>query len=137
MTWDTVSDLGRQGIEFGSHGINHVRLTRLPYNMALEEIASSKGSIESTTGCSVTSFAAPYGATTRILREEIRKSYRLAVGTRFARARPDSDPWDLPRIEMFYFQNSRNWRRYLEEESRAYFNLRKTLRAMRSIIMKQ
>jgi peptidoglycan/xylan/chitin deacetylase (PgdA/CDA1 family) len=133
MTWDAAADLGRQGIELGSHAMNHARLTRLPYRMAREEIAGSKRSIESITGCRVTSFAAPYGSTTRKLREEIKNSYRLAVGTRLAQAQPDSDPYDLPRIEMFYFQNPRHWRDYLEGRSKIYFNFRKALRALRNI----
>ncbi len=130
MTWDAVCEVGNHGIELGSHAMNHARLTHLPFATAREEIAASRRSIESTTGCSVTSFAPQYGTSNSKIREEIKKSYRLSVGTQLARVKPDSDPYDLPRIEMFYFQNARLWRHYLEGKSRIYFKLRKVLRSV-------
>jgi peptidoglycan/xylan/chitin deacetylase (PgdA/CDA1 family) len=133
MAWDTVSELGHQGIELGSHAMSHNHLTRLSHQAACEEIANSRRLIETITGCSVTSFAAPYGATNSKLREEIKKSYRLAVNTRLAIARPDSDPYNLPRIDMCYFRNTRRWREYLEQGSTSYFRLRKALRTVRVI----
>jgi peptidoglycan/xylan/chitin deacetylase (PgdA/CDA1 family) len=133
MSWETAADLGHRGIELGSHAINHTRLTQLPPEVALDEIVTSRRSIESITGCSVTSFAPPYGNTNRRLREEISKSYSLAVGTRLGRARPDSDLYNLPRIEMFYFQNPRHWRAYLEQGSTLYYQVRKALRSIRAV----
>jgi peptidoglycan/xylan/chitin deacetylase (PgdA/CDA1 family) len=133
MSWPTVAELARAGIDFGAHTVSHADLTALPPAVAHEEIVGSKRQIEDQLGRPVTSFAAPYGRTTRAVRAEIGRHYAAAVSTRLARVRPASDPHDLPRIEMWYFRNPRRWRAYLQGSARAYFNLRRVLRGLRTL----
>jgi peptidoglycan/xylan/chitin deacetylase (PgdA/CDA1 family) len=133
MTWKTVAELARSGIDFGGHGISHTELTALSPAVAHEEIVICKRMIEESTGCRVTCFAPPYGKMSPAVRTEISRHYLAAVGTVMARARRTSDVYDLPRIEMWYFRHERRWRAYLEGGARGYFMLRKALRNVRAL----
>jgi peptidoglycan/xylan/chitin deacetylase (PgdA/CDA1 family) len=133
MSWRTVEDLADQGIEIGAHGISHSDLTMLPLDVARREIVDSGRRIEDRLGRPVTSFAAPFGKTNANVNAEIRRHYRAAVGTHLARARPSSDLFHLPRIEMWYFRKLRRWRSYLEGGERTYFLLRQVLRRLRAL----
>jgi peptidoglycan/xylan/chitin deacetylase (PgdA/CDA1 family) len=133
MTWETISTLAEQGVEFGAHGVTHADLTTLEPGAARQEIIASKQLIEQKAGCRVSCFAAPFGRTTPVLKAVIRQEYRSAVGTRLARASRRSDLHDLPRIEMWYFRDPKRWRAYLEGRGQAYFLARKALRAARSL----
>jgi peptidoglycan/xylan/chitin deacetylase (PgdA/CDA1 family) len=132
MSWATVRDLARCGIEFGAHGISHTDLTTLSPDAARAEVVGSKQRIEDTVGRPVISFAAPYGRTNPAIRAEVRRHFRAAVGTTLAEARPASDPYDLPRLEMWYFRRPRRWRAYLEG-SRGYLRVRQVLRRARTL----
>jgi peptidoglycan/xylan/chitin deacetylase (PgdA/CDA1 family) len=134
LSWRAVADLAGAGIEIGAHGVRHVDLTALPWDAARAEVVESRRRIEDRIGCPVTSFAAPYGRTNTAVRAEARRHYRAAVGTDLARARPSSDPYNLPRIEMWYFRDTRRWRSYLEGAARGYFLLRQFLRRTRALI---
>lgn len=60
LTWDQVRDLHGNGIEFGSHTVNHPKLVELPAKAVEEEVRRSKEIIEQEIGAAVTSFAYPY-----------------------------------------------------------------------------
>jgi peptidoglycan/xylan/chitin deacetylase (PgdA/CDA1 family) len=134
LSWQAIADLAKHGIEIGAHGMSHADLTTLPLDVARQEVADSRRRIEDRIGGPVTSFAAPYGRTTPAIRAEIRRHYQAAVGTELARARSTSDPYNLPRIEMWYFRDLRRWRSYLEGEARGYLLLRQVLRRMRALL---
>jgi peptidoglycan/xylan/chitin deacetylase (PgdA/CDA1 family) len=128
MSWETVSKLAEQGVDFGGHGICHVDLTRLSPEAARGEIAGSGQMIAERVGRPVRSFAVPFGRTSATVQAEIRRQYPLAVGTRLAQARRWSDPHDLPRIEMHYFRDISRWRMHLQGRARVYFAVRQVLR---------
>lgn len=134
LSWDTVAELARMGIEFGAHGVTHTDLTTLPPAVVREEIVQCKRRLEECTGCPVTSFAPPYGRTNTAVCTEIRQHYRVAVGTTLARTRRTSDMYNLPRIEMWYFRDPRRWRAYLEGRARGYFVVRQALRHVRALM---
>jgi peptidoglycan/xylan/chitin deacetylase (PgdA/CDA1 family) len=131
MTWETVADLARLGVEFGGHGVSHTDLTSLPAAAMRAEVVTCQRMIEECAGCRVTSFAPPYGKMSPAVGAEVRRHYRASVGTAMARVHRTSDVYDLPRIEMWYFRSERRWRAYLEGSSRGYFLLRKVLRHVR------
>jgi peptidoglycan/xylan/chitin deacetylase (PgdA/CDA1 family) len=133
MSWSTVAELAQSGIEFGAHGVTHTDLTTLNVADAQQEIIASKRQIEDRIGRPVISFAAPYGRTSSTVRAEIRRHYKLAVGTHLARARRTSDACNLPRIEMCYFGDLRRWRSYVGHGARGYFRIRQALRGARAL----
>jgi peptidoglycan/xylan/chitin deacetylase (PgdA/CDA1 family) len=134
LTWETVQELARRGVEFGGHGVTHADLTTLGGEALRAEVAGSKRLIETRGGCRVTSFALPYGRTSGPVRSELRRWYHLAVGTSLSRARATSDVYDLPRLEMWYFRDPRRWRAYLQRGSTAYFVARRALRGLAGLV---
>ncbi len=134
MDWRTVSELAQRGVDFGGHGVSHADLTTLPAQVACAEIGKARSFIEDQTGCPVTSFAPPFGKSNRVLRFEMSRHYQAAVGTRLNPARAGHEPYDLPRIEMWYFRDPRRWQAYLRGAARCYFFVRRLLRRARGLI---
>jgi peptidoglycan/xylan/chitin deacetylase (PgdA/CDA1 family) len=60
MTWSQVEELREAGIRFGSHTVTHPQLRDLNAGRVLEELRSSKETMENRMGCPVASFAYPY-----------------------------------------------------------------------------
>jgi len=61
MTWEQAKRLVEDRMEIGSHGMNHLRLTRLSADEARREIADSKRMLERTLSTPITSFCYPGG----------------------------------------------------------------------------
>jgi peptidoglycan/xylan/chitin deacetylase (PgdA/CDA1 family) len=114
MAWDTLRALTREGVDLGAHGMTHVDLTAVTVDEARREIVGSKHMIEELSCGRVSTFSYPYGRSNRHIRTEVGKHYAAGVGTVMGRVGPDSDRYDLPRIEMWYFRDLRRWRDYLE-----------------------
>jgi peptidoglycan/xylan/chitin deacetylase (PgdA/CDA1 family) len=60
LTWAEVNELNHCGVIFGSHTVTHPWLRELSAAAILEEIVSSKKTIEERLGCAVDSFAYPF-----------------------------------------------------------------------------
>jgi peptidoglycan/xylan/chitin deacetylase (PgdA/CDA1 family) len=127
MSWETLSELARSGVEFGGHGVTHSDLTRLDPGRRRHEIEYCAQELAERTGRRVQSFAAPYGHVNPAVLADLARTYDVAFGTRFDRAQPARDRFDVPRIEMHYFRNAARWRAFLRGH-RAYFLARRTLR---------
>src|SRR5205807_2904056 len=57
LSWATVAELARRGIDFGGHGVRHADLTALTPAAARDEIMHSKWLIAEHTGRPVPGFA--------------------------------------------------------------------------------
>ena len=136
MSWDQIGRLSERGIEFGGHSISHVDLTSLSLDALRTEIRKPQEEIRQQIGrAHATSFAPPYGRSTELIRDEIRKVYRMSVGTKLGAAGRRSDLYDLPRIEMHYFRSAKLWDGYLKNRRSPYLTFRKILRTIRSTIL--
>ncbi len=133
MEWRTVADLAKSGVEFGAHGMTHTDLTRLPVDSTDFEILDSRRTIEDHTAVRVVSFAPPYGRSNGRLRNQIARHYLASAGTTLGRATSESDPFDLPRIEMWYFRDIKRWRYYVERGSSGYYSVRRLMRLARTV----
>jgi peptidoglycan/xylan/chitin deacetylase (PgdA/CDA1 family) len=60
LVWEEVRELTSQGIEFGSHTINHPMLRYCARTVIARELTDSKKIIEDKTGVPVVSFSNPY-----------------------------------------------------------------------------
>ena len=60
MTWGEVAELHREGIEFGSHTVNHPVLYELPLTDIESELAISRKRIEEVLNSECRAFAYPY-----------------------------------------------------------------------------
>jgi peptidoglycan/xylan/chitin deacetylase (PgdA/CDA1 family) len=80
LTWPEVRALAAAGMEIGSHGTTHRRLSTLTGEEALEELSASKRELEARLATPVEVFAYPYNASRRRLRVLVRQAgYRAAV----------------------------------------------------------
>lgn len=99
MSSDEMRDWARQGMEVGSHTLDHPRLTQLSEPEAREQLVASRAQLERLSGKPVTAFCYPYGAENASLRTIARVAgYTNATTTARGLARPDDDPYGLPRV---------------------------------------
>jgi peptidoglycan/xylan/chitin deacetylase (PgdA/CDA1 family) len=61
LSWEEVKQMSRDGISFGSHTKSHPTLSKIPLNLARQEIVDSKQVIEEQIQKPVITFAYPYG----------------------------------------------------------------------------
>ena len=135
MDWSQIASLAEQGIEFGAHTLTHADLTALDFDQACEQICKPRESIEQHLGnTSALSFAPPYGRSNQRVRDEIRKWYSVSVGVTLQRAGRHSDLFNLPRLEMYYFQNASVWDSYLSRRAEWYLTARRALRSVRRLM---
>lgn len=106
MTADRVRQLRRAGIDFGSHGLSHVKLAEVDRARMRDEIARSKVELESLLDEEVRHFCYPYGSHDPEVVESARTAgYRSAVTCVRAAAVPGMDPLALPRKAISYGDN--------------------------------
>ncbi len=103
LSWKEIHEMGRSGITFGAHTVNHPILTKLPLHDAKKEILKSKLDIEREMGSNVGSFAYPNGSLNNELKHcvaEIGFTCGLSLNPRSLINR-NNDLFELPRIEAF------------------------------------
>jgi peptidoglycan/xylan/chitin deacetylase (PgdA/CDA1 family) len=131
LGWKEIQEMSRAGISFGSHTRTHPDLRKLPIEQAEEELASSKKAIADATGRPVDTLAYPYGAYDAAVRSLAKQHFRLACSADLGFFKPDSDPFSLERIEMYYFQRPWLFRRLFAPSMSVYLRVRKQLRQLR------
>jgi peptidoglycan/xylan/chitin deacetylase (PgdA/CDA1 family) len=134
MDWATVRSLASDGFEFGGHSRTHANLTKLSPAEREEEIAGCAEDLSEQIGKPIEGFAAPYGRVSPEVVEAISRHYRAAFGTRLATPTRGQDRFDLPRIDMHYFRDTKHWAGLLNG-SKNYLRVRQTLRAVRSRVI--
>jgi peptidoglycan/xylan/chitin deacetylase (PgdA/CDA1 family) len=133
MDWGTVANLAVAGVDFGAHSVTHRDLTQLRGDELADEVLRPKSMIEERLSRPVASFAAPFGRSSAMVDNLVRQHYRQAVGTELARARRQSDPYAIPRIEMWYFRDPQRWAAFLRGDARTFLLARRLLRRLRRI----
>ncbi len=101
LSWEMVTEMGRKGINFGSHTANHVILPLEDESVMKSEIARSKTTLEKHLGTKTISFAYPngeYNAAIRYLTAQA--GYRVAVTTESRINTTGSDLLALGRISL-------------------------------------
>jgi peptidoglycan/xylan/chitin deacetylase (PgdA/CDA1 family) len=80
LVWPEVEALNAAGMEIGSHGERHVRLSDVPEEVAREEVLRSRLEIEAHLGRTVEVFAYPFNSSRHRLRSVLKNAgYRAAV----------------------------------------------------------
>lgn len=134
MDWPTMRRMSDQGVTFGNHTVSHPNLADLAPADMRDEIQTAKSTLEQELGHTIDHFAPPYGKTSEAVQTLISHHHKTSVGTDLNRARQTSDRFNLPRLEMFYFQSKPAWTRHLNGHGGPYLTLRKTLRGVRNMI---
>lgn len=136
MDWATIRFLAGRGVQFGSHTCSHPALTGLADAALGDELSRSRRVIEDHLGDGIRHFAPPYGLAGRRERRAIAAAgYLTSVSTRLDSAAPGGDPFDLPRLEMFYYTDPRRWRDHLAGRGAAWLLRRRALRTIRARLL--
>jgi peptidoglycan/xylan/chitin deacetylase (PgdA/CDA1 family) len=106
MTWGQVLELSRHGFEFGSHGVEHLRLTDVAAAAVRVDLRKSKEELEERLGQPCRLFCYPYGAFDDTTKEIVRETgFSAAVSLRFGRNDASTDRYSLRRIGSARFTN--------------------------------
>ncbi len=105
LSWSQVSEMRLEGFEIGAHTRTHPVLTRLTETDALEEIASSRSTIEDHLGEPVSLFAYPFGnprehVSDRMLSLVAQLGFEAAATILYRGVRQDEDPMSIPRFPI-------------------------------------
>ncbi|MGQ0644617.1 MAG: polysaccharide deacetylase family protein [Elusimicrobiota bacterium] len=101
LSWREIEELKAGGVEFGSHTLNHVKLSRVDHDTARREIQESRRALSEKLGYEPVSFAYPYGdgADEPRLQDLAREAgYRWAVSVHQGKADLSGNPFCLNRI---------------------------------------
>ena len=134
MSWSQVKELASRGIEFGSHTLTHPDLTRISAAQAERELLVSKGAIEDATGRPVAAFAYPYGKFNKSVRQIAAQSFSSACSTNLGKARADSDPFSLERIDTYYLSHPLIFDSLSSSMFDRYMKFRQAMRSVRATI---
>jgi len=97
-----LREMQENGMEIGSHTVNHVRLTEADDVRLMRELTDSKATLEDLLGSAVNSFAYPYGAWNAHCAEAVKLAgYSAACTTRTGWAVRDNNPFLLRRLTVF------------------------------------
>jgi peptidoglycan/xylan/chitin deacetylase (PgdA/CDA1 family) len=134
LDWPALQALDETLVEIAPHGRHHVALSTLEGEALTNEIAGSKSDLESELGKKSTHFAPPYGQVSPEALAQIARHFEVSVGVEHGIATRASNIHDLPRIEMYYYQNPRRWQDFLEGKGGPYLALRRALRRVRGVL---
>jgi peptidoglycan/xylan/chitin deacetylase (PgdA/CDA1 family) len=106
MDRERILQLRRQGVDFGSHGVNHLKLAEIEADAVHHEVFESKRQLEALLDEEVRHFCYPYGSHDLKAAEEVGAAgYRTAVTCLRAAATQRFDSWLLPRKAISYGDN--------------------------------
>ncbi len=102
LTWDNIREMQADGIEFGSHTLNHSVLTDLAPEEASRQLRESKQAIEWRTGRPVEYFAYPCGYLNADIEARVRaEGYRAAFTVELGNTKKGDDLYALNRVPVF------------------------------------
>jgi peptidoglycan/xylan/chitin deacetylase (PgdA/CDA1 family) len=106
LDWDEIGEMSDDGIDFGAHTVTHPDFSKLDLAQTRREIIDSKLEIERHLGKQVPFFSYPYGTLSQDALRLVKEEYHGACTTLMDFVTVDSDIYQLPRIDMFYFSNN-------------------------------
>lgn len=134
MTWDEIRAMDQAGFEIGSHGLTHAPLVSLDSPALATEIGECASIIEAATGKKPSSFAYPYGAYDPATIGAVSKSFSRACTTHFDFVNKHDSPFELPRLDTYYFRDNQILEQWGSARFKAYLELRKAARTLKTAL---
>lgn len=132
MNWAEICSIARQGIEIGNHDLTHAHdLSTMEEPALLRRLAAGRAVLEERLGVPVSSFAYPYGLVTPRLRRLAARCHELCCTADLGFVTPRSDPFRLPRIDVYYLRRPLWFRRLLQPAAFLYLQARGCIRLIR------
>lgn len=101
LLWREVQALADHGWEIGSHGVEHLDLTRQPDAVVARELRDSRQVIEARIGACSPIYSYTWGRNTKRIRCMVEAAgYRGAVATTHAPLSDGDDPFAMPRMNI-------------------------------------
>lgn len=101
MDWAEVDAMGRHGVSFGGHGVNHLLLTQVSDEEADREIRGSREVLDDRFAGTVPTFSYPNGYVTSELVNKVKAAgFKLAFITRRGFVSAEDDPLTLRRLNI-------------------------------------
>jgi peptidoglycan/xylan/chitin deacetylase (PgdA/CDA1 family) len=100
LNWEQIRQLHGEGVEFGSHTLNHYPLTSLSPAEVIREASESRMIVERELGIPITAFAYPYGDFDPLVQRLIGTCYDIAVSCRPGYSSFQDPLLQLARIEI-------------------------------------
>jgi peptidoglycan/xylan/chitin deacetylase (PgdA/CDA1 family) len=98
LSAEQIKTMVRGGlIDFGSHGLNHLKLTKLGDDRLEAEISLSRQALENLLEEKVIAFSYPYGNYDARVKEAVRRHYRMAFSVRPGRVKNSDDLLEIRR----------------------------------------
>ena len=132
LDWERIREMNDDGFDFGAHTMEHADLSTLPTERAREEIVSSKLIIQEHLGKSVEFFAYPYGTKNKEIEAMVRMNFHGACGTNLGFTNMNSNIYELPRIDMFYFSTNMLFKLVGSYRFSCFIAVRNMLRLLKS-----
>ena len=131
LSWDEIREMGKYGIQFGSHTLNHPYLTRISIEEAEKEILLSKRTIEDHLQKKIDLFAYPYGDFDTHIKKIVSQTFLGSCSTNLGFACTKSDLYALERIDVFYIKNDWIMKQLLSLNFETYLKCRNILRTVK------
>jgi len=102
LTWDQIHDMDTSGlIEFGSHTLTHLELSKESIEKQKEEIVQSKELLEKKLGKKIAFFCYPYGKYTQVTVNLVKDTgYEGAFTTHFGITHGLANAYEFPRVRI-------------------------------------
>lgn len=132
LDWDALGRLTSKGLTIGSHSRTHPYLTRVSPAQVEDEVHGAASEIARRLGHSPSGFAYPYGAADVQIRTAVAGVHRWACTTEF-RVHDDRRPLDLPRLDMWYFEEPGRFETWGTPAFSRWVRRRQRLRQVRAV----
>jgi peptidoglycan/xylan/chitin deacetylase (PgdA/CDA1 family) len=132
LDWEALGRLAAQGMAIGSHSRTHPDLTRLGRPQIEDKIHGAASEIARRLGVGPSGFAYPYGAADDQVRAAVGAAHRWACTTEF-RLHDDRRPFELPRLDMWYFDQPGRFEKWGTPAFARWVGLRHRLRQARAM----
>jgi len=104
---DQIREMHENGIEIGTHSVNHKNLTDLSDGLLWNEIYESKQRVEDLISSSVITFSYPYGAINDYVKEKVKEAeYHYACSVSKGKPFNINNPFEIVRIPILNITNN-------------------------------
>lgn len=134
LDWTALERLVAEGLEIGGHTRSHPSLSSLDPSQTADEVNGCRDSIRARLGTPCDSFAYPYGDAPVEARRLVGHTYANGCTTAHGVLAPTDVREALPRMDMYYFQQTGALEGWGTQWFRARIAGRRALRRVRSMI---
>ena len=130
LSWNDITVMAGQNIEFGLHTASHPDLTKTSETKLEEEIVGAAETLRKNLNQNSYAFAYPYGKRSLLAEKIVNDHFYAACSTRMDFVSYESDVHFLPRIDMYYFSTNNLFSASGSPGFRRFVRFRKTLREL-------